>query len=263
MNNKITIRLQGGIGNNLFQIACACAYSLSYDKNMVLANEKFGTTHNSLDTYKSNILSKINFVDKLDTSRFIVYQEPNFSFDEIPNIKGNLKLKGYYQSERNFLDKEKEIRKLFEYPQEIQNSLIEKYADVLSANTCSIHVRRGDYLNIQHVHPIQNMSYYAKAIKKLPPDTIFLIFSDDILWCKENFPDAPEKFVFIEGQKDYEDLFLMSKCKNNIIANSSFSWWGAWLNKNPNKIVIAPSNWFQASVLYNTSDLYCENWLKI
>ncbi len=133
-----------------------------------------------------------------------------------------------------------------------------------SDNTCSIHVRRGDYLNSPNHHPVQNMNYYMKAIKQMPKDSIFLIFSDDISWCKANFPDVPEKFIFVEGNADYEDLLLMSLCKNNIMCNSTFSWWGAWLNKNPNKKVIAPSVWFgPAYANHNTEDLYCEGWIKI
>jgi hypothetical protein len=103
-----------------------------------------------------------------------------------------------------------------------------------------------------------------KAIKKMPKDSVFLIFSDDIQWCKENFPDMPEKFRFIEGNKDYEDLYIMSHCKNNIIANSSFSWWGAWLNSNLEKTIIAPATWFGPTLQNNdTTDLYCEGWIKI
>jgi hypothetical protein len=103
-----------------------------------------------------------------------------------------------------------------------------------------------------------------KAIKHMDQDSVFLIFSDDIYWCKQNFPDLPEKFVFIDENKDYEELFLMSKCKNNIICNSTFSWWGAWLNKNDQKKVVAPAKWFGSAYdHYNTNDLYCENWIKI
>ena len=110
-----------------------------------------------------------------------------------------------------------------------------------SDNTCSIHVRRGDFLKHPDHHPAQNLNYFMKATKEMPKDSVFLIFSDDIEWCKNNFPKIPNKFYFIEGNKDYEDLYIMSKCKNNIICNSTFSWWGAWLAEP--KIVIAPDLW--------------------
>ena len=89
----------------------------------------------------------------------------------------------------------------------------------------------------------------------------FLIFSDDIVWCKNNF--VGDKFIFIEGEEDYIDLWLMSLCNHNIIANSSFSWWGAWLNKNNNKTVIAPKNWFGPNKKLDPTDLYCKDWLVI
>ena len=103
-----------------------------------------------------------------------------------------------------------------------------------------------------------------KAVKQMPKDSVFVIFSDDIPWCKANFPDIPEKFVFIEGNSDHEDLLLMSLCNNVIIANSTFSWFAAWLNNNANKKVIAPAKWFgDAYAHYDTTDLIPESWIKI
>lgn len=259
----------GGLGNNLFQIACAYAYSLKNDKELILFNEKIGIVHKSLDTYKDNILSKIEFSTKQDLSKFKVYNEPFFNYQEIPNIDSDVYLNGYFHSSKYFESYEKEIRDLFLYPSNVFDDIIEKTLDVYKIdmskdNTCSIHVRRGDYLNYPNQHPIQNMNYYMKAIKQMPKDSIFLIFSDDISWCKKNFPDLPEKFKFIEGNSDHEDLLLMSLCNNNIICNSTFSWWAAWLNKNSEKKVIAPSKWFgPAYANHDTKDLYCENWIKI
>ena len=262
--SEVTIKLLGGIGNNLFQIACAYAYSLKHNKELILINEKFGTVHNSLDTYKENILKNIEFVEKYDISKFINYNEPTFNFNEISYIEDDVCLNGYFQSCKYFEGYEKEVIELFSYPQECADNIKEKYKDLLSQNTCSLHVRRGDFLNLPNHHPTQNMNYYMKAIKQMPKDSVFLIFSDDIKWCKENFPDMPEKFRFIEGNKDYEDLYLMSHCKNNIICNSTFSWWAAWLNNNSDKITVAPSIWFGPELSgNNTDDLYCEGWIKI
>jgi hypothetical protein len=86
-------------------------------------------------------------------------------------------------------------------------------------------------------------------------NVIYIVFSDDIDWCKKNLPFLDEK-IFIEGNDDFFDLYLMSKCQNNIIANSSFSWWGAWLNKSENKKVMSPKNWFGQSYKHNTKDLF-------
>jgi hypothetical protein len=265
MKNEVSIKLQGGLGNNLFQIACAYAYSLRHNKELILTNEKFGITHNGLDTYKDNILVEVDFTEKCNLSKFKGYNEPFFHYQEIPKIEDSIYLNGYYQSEKYFLDFEKEIRELFYFPAEIRNVIKEKYKEILNKNTCSIHVRRGDYLKFPDHHPVQSVNYYMKAIRTMPEDSLFLIFSDDINWCKQNFPNIENKFMFIEGNKDYEDLLLMSLCKNNTICNSSFSWWGAWLNENENKIVVAPSKWFGAanSSVNNTVDLYCKNWKVI
>ena len=107
------------------------------------------------------------------------------------------------------------------------------------------------------------MEYYRSAVDLIGKEKLFFIFSDDINWCKNNFDFIENKF-FIENNKDYEDLILMSLCSHNIIANSSFSWWGAWLNSNPNKIIISPKKWFGNKYnFHNTKDLYNEKWIKL
>jgi hypothetical protein len=124
----------------------------------------------------------------------------------------------------------------------------------------SIHVRRGDYLHQQYHHPICSAEYYSQAIDLINENIPIVIFSDDINWCKENI----KADFYIENNKNYEDLYLMTKAKHNIIANSSFSWWGAWLNKNPDKIVVAPGIWFGEGYLHlDLSDLIPEEWKVI
>ena len=103
------------------------------------------------------------------------------------------------------------------------------------------------------------MEYYSQAMKHFP-DTNFIVFSDDIQWCKENFKG--EEFTFIE-EDDYIELYLMSMCRHNIIANSSFSWWGSYLNQNEDKIVIAPSKWFGTDGRLKTENIYGEGWIVI
>lgn len=261
MKDKVSIQLCGGLCNNLFQIACAYAYSLKHNKELVLVNEKFGMVHNSLNSYKDNILSKVNFVECYNFNDFKTYQEPFFHYQEIPFIEGNVLLNGYYQSEKYFKEYTKEIKELFSFPENILNNIKEKYKDVLKKDTCSIHIRRGDYLNLIDSHPIQSINYYMRSIKEIGIDKNYVFFSDDIAWCKQNFDALPNR-IFIENQKDYEDLLLMSMCESNILSNSSFSWWGSYFN-NINKKVIAPSVWFGKSVPNDTKDLYSEHWIKI
>ncbi len=263
MKNEVSIKMQGGLANNLFQIACAYAYSLKHNKELVILNEKFGISHNPLDAYKENFLKKINLVSSKNFQGFKIYNEPQFNFSQIPEIEGNVYLEGYFQSEKYFSDYENEIRNLLSYSENV-NLIKEKYKNELEKNTCSVHIRRGDYLKYPNHHPVQSVNYFMKAIRQMPDDSLFIVFSDDIQWCKDNLPNIEDKFIFIEENKDYEDLLLMSLCKNNIISNSSFSWWGAWLNENKEKKVIAPSKWFgTANNHNNTVDLYCKNWIII
>jgi hypothetical protein len=189
--------------------------------------------------------------------------EGGFHYTPIPKIEGNIKLIGHFQSEKYFINHKNEILKLFEIDDITKNYLLEKYGEILNQDTCSIHVRRGDYLGLQNHHPIQPIEYYQKAINIIGEENHFLIFSDDIKWCEENFSFLKNK-TFVSDNLDYEDLYLMSMCNNNILANSTFSWWGAWLNNNENKQVIIPSKWFGVSNSHlNTNDLYCNKWIKL
>lgn len=260
---EVSSILAGGLGNYLFQIAAAYAYAKRYNMHVGFNCSESRGPHQHITEYQNNILKEVDLY-YLRKQQGHSHVEKYFHYQEIPNYNKSILLHGHFQSEKYFADFEDEIKNLFmSYNVELNDEIKELLA---SESTCSIHVRRGDYLNSPNHHPTQNMNYYMRAIKKMPKESVFLIFSDDIEWCKQNFPDLPEKFKFIEGNKDYEDLFIMSRCTNNIICNSTFSWWGAWLNKNRSKIVVAPSDdkWFGPSYShYNVSDLYCDGWIKI
>ncbi len=199
-------------------------------------------------------------------------KEPYFHFcEEILKIKDKkyIYLFGYWQSEKYFKNIENIIRKEFT----LKNDLSKEARDILNkiqnTNSISIHIRRGDYVKNKKTHALHgtcSLDYYYKAIKTIQEkikNPHFFIFSDDISWAQENlkmnFP-----FTLVKGAdiKDVEEVILMSKCKHNIIANSTFSWWGAWLNSNHNKIVIAPKPWFNISTI-NTKDLLPSSWLTI
>ncbi len=259
--SEVSAILMGGLGNYMFQVAAAYAYSKRFGKDVGFNCSESSGPHKHVTEYGKNIFKDIKLFH-IRSGGAKQVNENGFHYEEIPKFDGNVLLHGYFQSEKYFKDFEDEIRSLFmSYEIEISEEL---KAILQNENTCSIHVRRGDFLKHPNHHPVQNMNYFLKAIKQMPKDSVFLIFSDDIQWCKQNFPDLSEKFKFIEGHKDYEDLYIMSKCKNNIICNSTFSWWGAWLNNNPDKLVIAPKNWFgPAYAGHNTNDLYCQNWILL
>lgn len=270
MIKKVTPVLQGGLGNTLFQIATAYAYSLEHGHKFELYDNLYIPCHHPpLDSYKDNIFSNIKISKAND--QFYKYDEPSFCYNEIPKFENNLILYGYFQSEKYFQKYKNEIQDLFYF----NSKLIEKYSKELRQKNCSIHVRRGDYLNLQNCHPIQSLEYYKKAISFFDKDTLFFVFSNDIEWCKNEFTHeniGTNNFIFIDGNNGQDDLLLMSHCQNNIIANSSFSWWAAWLNENLNKKVICPQNWFSeeyskmiCNVQHKTykDDLLPELWIKI
>ena len=150
---------------------------------------------------------------------------------------------GYFQSEKYFKHNRDKILELFKPQEKINKFLLKKYSNLINNEKhVSVHIRRGDYLKFSDYHTNLNKDYYYKAMNYFKDEYKFIFFSDDIEWCKETFTNKNN--IFIEKQDDILDLYLMSKIKNNIIANSSFSWWAAWLNENENKKVIAPSTWF-------------------
>lgn len=257
----ISTSLMGGLGNMMFQISTAFNISQRDKKNLICDTRNMQVPHKPYSEYTNNIFRKIIFSDFIPNQK--LYREPHFEYSEIPKIDGNVKLIGYFQTEKYFLEYRKEILELFEIDNESKFFLNEKYNEILNKDLCSIHVRRGDYLKLQTHHPVQSIDYYKNAVKLIGEDKHFLVFSDDIDWCKQNLDFISDK-TFVSNNLDYQDLYLMSICKNNIIANSSFSWWGAWMNRDENKKVIIPNKWFgDAYSSMNTNDIYCQNWIKL
>lgn len=248
----ITCQFNGGLGNQMFQIAAA--HSLAIDNN----NMDGYLIHNS--PYITNIFRN---VAPLTTQpiQYALYHENGFHYTPIPHQE-NLMLIGFFQSEKYFKHNNTQIYELFSPPIDAIQFIQSKYRFTLCNEICSIHVRRGDYVPLANNHPPCDMNYYEQAIKLIPSHVKFLIFSDDIEWCKTQF--LGDRFEFVENNSDHIDLYLMSLCNHNIIANSTFSWWGAWLNRNPNKIVIAPTIWFGPGLRHhNIKDLIPETWIKI
>lgn len=264
----ITCELQGpgapggihnfGLGNLLFQIATCL--SLAIDNNCKaifpdLKNNKYGD-------YKNNILHRI---DISGDKSFVksVYHEPHaHNYKKIKYTK-NMKMYGYFQSEKYFHHNRNKILEQLEPSDELLVYLNSKYPDYINKdNVVSLHVRRGDYVNLQDYHPLLTIEYYEKALNIFDNIDNIVVFSDDINWCKNNL--KLDKLKFVEDEKDYIEMYLMSMIKNNIIANSSFSWWGAWLNNYPDRKIVAPNKWFGIKwSKWATDDLIPDNWIKI
>lgn len=268
----IIVNLKGGLGNQMFQYALGRALSLKNNDilkldTQSLSNAKeLGNIYRPFDLaafsiyqdiatpeevkrlrYPNGILSKIKelFVQKIVRPNTVIFN------NKILNLTGNQYLDGYWQSPRyfdqikNILLEDFTLRKLLSASGEILKK------EILNTNAISLHVRRGDYVanpKVKRENGICSPEYYKSAvalIKKEVASPHFFIFSDDITWVKENLSITdPVRYVEDTNLTAPEELYLMSICQHNIIANSSFSWWGAWLNQNSNKIVVAPTPWF-------------------
>lgn len=261
MNNFISVNHQGGLCNTLFKFSAAISLARDNDVDYLFSKEYIRPIDPNYDNYKDNIYRNLNFIDSLPKNN-VNYYENNFNFNRIEYSTGtNLILNGYFQSEKYFENHKEYIIDLFKPTDELKlkiRSLIPKIE-----NHISIHVRRGDYLTLPTFHPQQNIEYYIEAVNLLGIDKNYLIFSDDLEGIKEMFEFIPNK-KFVTLKEDYLDLYAMCMCEHNIICNSTFSWWGAYLNENKNKKIISPSKWFGTSFNHlDSSDIIPKEWIKI
>jgi glycosyltransferase involved in cell wall biosynthesis len=240
--------MSGGLGNMMFQVATAYALSKSRGHKLVLNPNHVGTLHKPPSAYKDNVFKNIEALG--GSYEFYKISEESFSYKPLPSAITNIILDGYFQSYKYFEDYQDEIRELFKY---------EVPTEYNPKGKVSVHVRRGNYTQLSNHHHNLDIKYYLNAVTYFPGHE-FLIFSDDIEWCKLHFEG--KNFTFVEGTTDVEDLYLMSQCEHNVTANSTFSWWGAFLNRNPNKIVIYPDKWFgPANSEFKTWDLFPPEWI--
>jgi len=296
----IIVSLFGGLGNQMFQYACGKSVasrlgvelkldvSLVQDraerKNFTYRDYELGVfkikeeiaTIEEVRQYIPNLWnSKLYLKQLYKLKRFFngnsFYNEKlKFIYNkDIEQVKDNTYLYGYFQTEIYFKTLRNELLQIFRIQQEIDLINSSLISQMKSENSISIHVRRGDYLNSPfEILDIQN--YYQKAIEFIQKEInspVFYIFTNDYLWVEKNFELLNIKKTIVKinsGNQSYLDMILMSNCKHNICANSSFSWWGAWLNTNPSKIVIAPDRWFKNAEYVNSiSDLLPKGWITI
>ena len=242
----ISCELQGGLGNMLFQIATTYSLALDNDDTCVFDFDRHSKMQRlqsrDANVYRSNIFSNLIQGSLAEKQH---YTEPAYAYTKI-EYKPNLCLNGYFQSELYFKHRRNDLLRLFNVERG------GKWDDYTS-----VHIRRGDYIHFQKVHPMLSVEYYKEALSLLP-NSRYIVFSDDIEWCRHLFKGVNVEF---SHREDHEELLIMSQCKNNIIANSSFSWWGGWLNSNKDKKIVAPKRWFGDTK--DTKDLYAEGWILI
>jgi hypothetical protein len=289
----LLVKLQGGLGNQMFQYAAARGISNTnehiYFDDQFLEINNTDTEHFTARGYELKIFKnlkahkatkhQLNLVKHpsvyFKISRFflkttVVKQIGNeFIYFRKDAITSNLYLDGYFQSEKYFKHLRKQLSEEFEFPQFDTGNAQLKSKIINASCSVSLHIRRGDYLKssiVFGVHGVIPLSYYYKALNilKLKYSNLSLfIFSDDSNWAKANFNVPEAETYFVTGNQfnnSWKDMALMKCCKHHIIANSSFSWWGAWLSQN-NGEIFAPSNWFNAAnVRFNINDFIPDNW---
>lgn len=191
------------------------------------------------------------------------FNEAGFSFDpNVFNVSDSTSIEGYYQSYKYFDDVRQDVLNEFKFKPQIAKEAEDVLKPISNREVVSIHIRRQDYVGSTTLGLV-GLEYFSQALEKFTDnDYNFLIVSDDIKWCKETF-ELEENVFFSDGHSHYVDLCILSKCQHNIICNSTFSWYGAWANQNPNKRIIAPSQWFRPGVDFNTKDLYPPEWIVI
>lgn len=292
MDKKI-VKLNGGLGNQMFQYAfavalgCKCQdeilFDFSYFKEIAQGNviirpfelEVFNTDCKpACDEDLKLVIEKngTNFFDflfrKNKPEKNILRQKSAYIFEKKFLSKPDIYYyDGYFQNEKYFKQCRNELLKSFSLKEALDEKNSEVLKQIKNTNSVSIHVRRGDYVTLESansLHGLCSLGYYEKAIEYISnkvKNPHFFVFSDDIDWVKANLKiDYLCTVIDFNQEKCHFDLELMKNCKHNIVANSSFSWWGAWLNENPKKIVIAPKHWL---AIKEKCDIVPSGWVKL
>jgi|694.fasta_scaffold17959_3 hypothetical protein len=281
----ITCNLMGGLGNQIFQIFATISCAINHRMQFKFLNvESLGGGFTTIRyTFWDKFFYKLKpfLIDNINIYPTNVIREKDFTFNKLiideNQYKEDIMLSGYFQSYKYFQENYQLICRLIGL-QQMKDDLLLKVNlnDDLLQNTISMHFRIGDYKKLQHVHPIMTKDYYFRAlnyIKSLDSTTNYTVLyfceDDDIDDVIQTINYLKDKFIdydFIRGKKeleDWEQMLLMSCCHHNIIANSSFSWWAAYLNSHKNKIVCYPSIWFGPSAPHNTNDLCPLEWFEV
>lgn len=257
----ITSFLMGGLGNQMFQIAKALSEGYENNIEVFFKPVSYIPMHgNQPSKYLNNIFRNVVFKN-FDVSTERIYEQ-TWAYKKIDVMYFRpVEYYGYFQSSKNFGHHSEKIKEVFKPTEEFIENIKTKYPQAFEKNSTSIHVRRGDYLTIQDILPVVDKTYIDKCVGEIENIGPILIFSNDKEWVRNNL--NYKNSIIIDGLEDYKELWLMSLCQNNILSNSSFSWWGSYLNKNRNKKTFVPSIWFGPNGEKNYEDIYENEWNKI
>jgi hypothetical protein len=290
----IIVDIRGGLGNQMFQYAFGRSLAIHKDVELKLDITNFETyelseflldrlnvtylvaTKSETDKYKIKqyfakylrFLIKKTRVFKSLKFRKMYFEKQGFTFDPGILSSSSVYYVGYWQSYKYFNNIREVLIKEFTLKENFNEKNLYMLSQIEQTNAVSLHVRRGDYVSNEHtntIHGTCSLDYYNKAAETIAQrieSPIFYIFSDDINWVRDNLKlKFPMKYIDFNNDSPENDIILMSNCKHNIIANSSFSWWGGWLNEHSNKIVCAPKKWINTED--NTNDLIPKDWIRI
>jgi hypothetical protein len=286
MENVVSCYLMGGLGNQLFQIFATISYGIKNNHKILFPYDEVLTTGRTRNTYWDTFLKGIDIfttrksfprVSNDQLLRLEIFRENGFEYENLPINKYGILFYGYFQSYKYFYENEKRIFLLLQLKAR-QESIKTKHSGLFNdCHTISMHFRLGDYKHLQHFHPIMPYEYYKSALnyiiqKRQGVENIRVLY-----FCEEEDNEEvlntilrlQKEYSLVEFQKvddkivDWEQMLIMSCCNDNIIANSSFSWWGGYFNRFTEKIVCYPSKWFGPANVVNTKDLFPETWSKI
>jgi len=254
--------LKNQLGNQMFTIAATLALAWDHDAEAFFPDLKGKEGWNLSENYQK-VFFRLN-AENPPRDVQADYQEPIHSYRPIP-FTPDMQISGFFQSAKYFDHHRERIVELFQPSSEILESLKKKHAEILNhPKTVAIHVRTYFREDPRRAFfHLCNRDYFERAMALFPDeDTLFVVFSDQMWWCKFAFGNSNRQVVFIEDQDYLHDFYLISLCKHQIISNSSFSWWAAYLNQNPEKIVIAPANWMRSPRIEDC-DIVPDEWIKV
>ena len=251
----------GQLGNQMFQYAATKGIAAHHGYEMCIPDHD-EVFHDGIGNFLKIELDKpFTIPSRRGIVGGSVVQEQGFHFNEdlFENCPDNVSLYGFFQSEKYFKHIEDEIRQDFKFNSNIQGECEPIVDEVFDQSPIALHIRRGDFLINSGNHHNLSLEWYEKALSKFDPDREVILFTDDPFWASAQELFKPDRFLLSDGNSSYHDLYLMTQCSDFIIANSTFSWWGAWLANTGR--VIAPSKWFGPNNAHlDTKDLYPDHW---
>ena len=244
-DSYVTVRIEGQLGNQLFQIATAYAYSLDHNIPLLIPDLVNRSGWNIRSNAERLFLHKIAHHSLPEDSPSLKWHEPHFYFHRIPKAE-KIELSGYFQCEKYFIHHRQKILELFEPPVGMKEKILEKYP-ILSSDKLTVGIQIRDYRPEYpggDYHPTYGRDYYARAVEHFPLDAIFIVTSNSPQLARECISDLRENVIYLDEGDYIEEFYILVQCKSFIISNSSFGWWAAWLSTEEGKKIVAPRPWF-------------------